>query len=135
MSGIGRPRGRPRGSKGNGKAPSVTSSSEQRNIANCTTQPVSTPSPSCSNPTVPLGTFNVLPPATERTSPPQDPQPTTDIEHEIVTPTEEANDDNNQSEPFIPFGDPTLPGPHNTHLPWGKDLSDKKVWIYVLKGL
>jgi len=61
--------------------------------------------------------LNVLPPTIERTSSPQDPQPEIDIEHKIVSPTEEDNDDNNQSEPFIPFGDSTLSDPHNMHLP------------------
>ncbi|KAJ1415018.1 putative transposase, Ptta/En/Spm, plant [Sesbania bispinosa] len=55
-------------------------------------------------------------------------------ESEIVPPTPVDNDNDSQSQQFIPFGDPTLPVPHNMHLPWGKDPSDNKGWIYPLKG-
>jgi hypothetical protein len=94
---------------------------QQRNTAKHTTPVVNTsagtntPSPSSSNPNLPSAT-------------------PTNIQSETAASIEEDNDHNSQPEHFIPFGDPTLPGPHNPHLPWGKDHSDNKVWIYTLKG-
>lgn len=68
MSGTGKLRGRPRGSggKGNGRVQSIPSSYELRNIAKYTTPPVSTPSPTSSNPIVPLSTLPIPSPTTER---------------------------------------------------------------------
>lgn len=145
MSGISRPRGRRLRSgdkaKGKGKDASHPSSSQQRNIDQCMTSPISTPSPPSGNASVPLGTSSVNAnillgtSSAERTSTPQYSQPNPPhIESETSPHTEESNDHNSQTEQFIPFGDPTLPGPHNMHLPWGMDLSDNKVWIYTLKG-
>jgi hypothetical protein len=191
MSGIGRPKGRSRGSGGkeNGKVPTIPTSVEQRSTTKYTTPRVGTPSPSCSNhgatppipssskqmntsknahlgtvptpsipssskqmntsknaplgtiptpsssnPSVHLSTSHVPSPITERSPTPQYPTSPIDTESETVPLTEEDNDHNSQPENFIPFGDPTLPGPHNPHLPWGKDLTDNKIWIYTLKG-
>jgi hypothetical protein len=92
------------------------------------------PTPSSSNPSVHLSTSHVPSPITERSPTPQYPTSPIDTESETVPQTEEDNDHNSQPENFIPFGDPTLPGPHNPHLPWGKDLTDNKIWIYTLKG-
>ncbi|PNX70835.1 hypothetical protein L195_g057791, partial [Trifolium pratense] len=95
--------------------------SQQRNTVKHTTPVVNTSSSSATNSGAPLNTDHV-------------PSPTpTHIESETA-PIEEDNDHNSQPENFIPFGDPTLPGPHNPHLPWGKDHSHNKVWIYTLKG-
>jgi len=48
--------------------------------------------------------------------------------------TEVDNNQNSQALQFIPFRDSTLPSPLNKNLPWGKDPSDNKVWIYPLRG-
>ncbi|MCI41027.1 hypothetical protein A2U01_0062260, partial [Trifolium medium] len=101
-------------SSSNPSVPSIPSNSQQRNTSKSTTPHVSAPSPSSSNPSVPSLT-------------------PTHIEFETA-PIEDDNDHNSQLEHLIPFGDPTLPGPHNPHLPWGKDHSDNKVWNYTLKG-
>jgi len=113
---------------------SIPSSSEQMNTSKNTTLNVSTQSPSSSNPSVHISTSLVPSPITKRTLTPQYPTTLIDIEYETVSLTEEDNDHNSQPKKFIPFGDPTLPGPHNPHLPWGKDLTNNKIWIYTLKG-
>lgn len=137
MSGTSRPRGRPLGSGGKSKSKVTSdhSSLQQRNVTQYMTQsPPNTSAPSSSNAQGPINTSPMPSPTVERTPTPEYHQQPPNDESETVPLTQVGNDHNNQPQETIPFADPTLPGPHNTHLPWGKDPSDNKVWTYPLRG-